>query len=132
MSHTNTISAPPPKAPRKKLELFTVTIAWNPNDSSCGTFTESAWARDHDSAARKVASVAANHENAYFETEAGRKRFIQHAVSDSNTVVMAVAPTVAANVHALLSGPKGNMNKSAQADFDTIMALLAKYAHRGL
>ena len=59
------------------LELFCVTLDWQPGDDEQGDYSVSVWAVDEDDAIRQVAEEMADSGEKSFETEAERVAYIQ-------------------------------------------------------
>lgn len=94
------------------LQLFKVTLNWNPDDSSEGDYCNWTWARDHDHAIRQIAEEMADHEDSGIQDDETRSDFIENLIDDAKDRADAVERVVdglLSDLEQLLMGPAGQM-----------------------
>ena len=121
------IATTPAATEAPKLTLFTVMSPWHARDPDEGTFEENVWAVDGADARRKLTESMADSKDS-FETDEERDDWVKrHLTACSGLMVTSQAiDTVKSDLRELLSGPESGFNAAAKADYDAIMAILAK------
>lgn len=112
------------------LTLYSVMSPWHPQDAEQGTFEETVWAASPEEAERELACRMACSSSGCSEGESTDGWIEDHLASCQHLMVtIPVVPRLQSTLIALLSGPEGNFDGTADADLQAIMAILKK---RGL
>lgn len=120
----------------KTLKLFSVTVPWNPENADDGDYSTRLWAHGHDEALQAVAQEVAEATESGFDPEdteginAFAKTIVDAVTPYISSQVVIVGENLTNDVYDLLQGADCVMTPEAQADFDQIKALLAKYSIR--
>lgn len=124
---TNTTAA---NDSRRQLKLYMVMSPWHPRDPELGTFEEKVWATDEDDAQRELAMRMAECEDSGCHTEEEESEWVEEHLEacEFQMVVSDVAISIGDDVRELIAGPEGDMDAAAKADYEAIMATLAKYS----
>jgi hypothetical protein len=116
------------KKPAPPLQLYRVTLDWATDDDEQGDYCILVWATDDADAIRAVAVEMADSGEIVFDSKAERAAFIAERIDDAGVYAAErVADGLASTIHDLLAGPLRQMSAAAQADYDTILRLLARY-----
>lgn len=94
------------------LQLFKVTLNWNPDDYSEGDYCNWVWATDSDHAIRLIAEEMADHEDSGIQDDETRGDFIESLINDAKNrggVVERVIDGLLSDLEQLLMGPAGEM-----------------------
>ncbi|CAE6795334.1 hypothetical protein R70006_05046 [Paraburkholderia domus] len=101
------------------LDLYNVTLDWEPGDEEQGDYATSAWARSEDEAIRRVAEEMANSNEVSFDTDEERAEYIERVINGAgpfaaelvkNAVtrdlgdLLADRPDALAKIRAILNG----------------------------
>lgn len=114
----------------QRLRLFTVTLAWNPNNAEEGDYSASIWAADRDAAIRAIAEEMADHHTDGLKdnNEQRRAQYIDNLVRAAGTyAALDVGAGLLSTASELLAGPTGQMNDEAVKDYAAVKAILARY-----
>lgn len=114
----------------RELKLFVVMSPWHARDYELGTFEEKVWATDEEDARRELAMRMAESEDSGCQTSEEEAQWVEEHLEscESLMVVSEVAISIAEDVRELIAGPEAEMEAAAKADYEAIMATLAKYS----
>lgn len=111
-----------------KLNLYNVTLDWNPADAEEGDYCESVWAEDADKAIVLIAEEMAYSGEKEFDTDAERQAFIDEVVGGAGPqAAVLVARNLPREIERQLAGPECEMSPAAKKDYAKVMAILAKH-----
>ncbi len=114
----------------ERLQLFEVTLPWNPDDPDEGDYQTSVWARDADHAIRLAAEEMSqeNEANIPEDDAEAQQEFVDNLVEQAGDyAAVSIADKMSGTLRDLMAGPTGELSPQAAADLDTVLGVLAKY-----
>jgi hypothetical protein len=114
------------RTPKRQLQLFVVTIPWNPDSSLDGDYQTKTWAVDDAAAISNVAQEMSEQRDSGCHSAEDKKVFVRRLV-DHGGDVYAVADRMLNSIAELLMGPTRTLSKKAKTNYDAIERILVPF-----